>query len=588
MNNPAEYQPWYSDPANAHPYTLHRTIKSKPQDFRGLSPFPWDKDSLSTLWKGSFYSDDNQRDWLRYVSAYWDAVAVGSNEYLHIVFTQSARPPITFKIISANQTLIDADKPCVSWTMKMSIPFEPLVLYSYGSILHIFNVAKKGFEGYQRAHGGAITSIAVHPATPDYFATTSRDHTTRIYDLRLPAVLPVHPHTRNARGRKEYNPNPHWPPGKNPSLAGAAHGLRLHPNEIEGFGPGRCVAVLMGGRSGGHNAAVLHAAFHPSFPLIATCGMDRAVKIWPFRPDDPERIKREDKPFFSSSKIHKARVLSVNWLSSDVLITHSATAMNRITPKDPENKAIYLEAGELTIWTWLSLDRFFPPEFEGRGLDTARPISSDYQESSSFKLISTHAFPPQHNHIIAPTLGVFHSPTHDPLITFVYPNAPHFTMLNPVHMKPRQVPDFPYPELNRYPADGPTEGGGGDGEGEEERDQEPEEEDDGDDAPPNPRLDKGKGKEKETVPWNSDYSAKFVPHDGDKPEVISEPIRRRVGATPPPIEGWRVELREDNSNQQAGSESERRRLMNVAVTGGGRMIVGVGTQGSIWVWRCDN
>lgn len=302
--------------------------------------------------------------------------------------------------------------------------------------------------------------------------------------------------------------------------------------------------------------------------------------------------------------------------------------MNRITPKDPENKAIYLEAGELTIWTWLSLDRFFPPEFEGRGLDTARPISSvclshssinhtlfdqriafiqDYQESctyqpplplvdisltlislASFKLISTHAFPPQHNHIIAPTLGVFHSPTHDPLITFVYPNAPHFTMLNPVHMKPRQVPDFPYPELNRYPADGPTEGGGGDGEGEEERDQEPEEEDDGDDAPPNPRLDKGKGKEKETVPWNSDYSAKFVPHDGDKPEVISEPIRRRVGATPPPIEGWRVELREDNSNQQAGSESERRRLMNVAVTGGGRMIVGVGTQGSIWVWRCDN
>lgn len=146
----------------------------------------------------------------------------------------------------------------------------------------------------------AITSIAVHPATPDYFATTSRDHTTRIYDLRLPAVLPVHPHTRNARGRKEYNPNPHWPPGKKPSLAGAAHGLRLHPNEIEGFGPGRCVAVLMGGRSGGHNAAVLHAvsrttsrsflnnelngiqAFHPSFPLIATCGVRNSISFLRF------------------------------------------------------------------------------------------------------------------------------------------------------------------------------------------------------------------------------------------------------------------------------------------------------------------
>lgn len=38
--------------------------------------------------------------------------------------------------------------------MKKSVPFEPLVLYAYGSILHIFNVSKKGFAGYQRAHGG--------------------------------------------------------------------------------------------------------------------------------------------------------------------------------------------------------------------------------------------------------------------------------------------------------------------------------------------------------------------------------------------------------------------------------------------------
>ena len=45
------------------------------------------------------------------------------------------------------------------------------------------------------------------------------------------------------------------------SFAGAPHGLHLRPSEREdeGNGLGRCIAVLMGGRSGGHNAAVLGA-----------------------------------------------------------------------------------------------------------------------------------------------------------------------------------------------------------------------------------------------------------------------------------------------------------------------------------------
>lgn len=65
--------------------------------------------------------------------------------------------------------------------------------------------------------------------------------------------------------------------------------------ESEGSGIGRCVTVLMGGRSGmcisrrgnaimepvlmmcvdlgGHQAAVLGAAFHPALPVVATCGV---------------------------------------------------------------------------------------------------------------------------------------------------------------------------------------------------------------------------------------------------------------------------------------------------------------------------
>jgi len=52
--------------------------------------------------------------------------------------------------------------------------------------------------------------------------------------------------------------NPHWPPGTLPSRAGAPHGL--HMDELEGEGIGRCIIVLLGGRAGGHQAAVLNAA----------------------------------------------------------------------------------------------------------------------------------------------------------------------------------------------------------------------------------------------------------------------------------------------------------------------------------------
>jgi polycomb protein EED len=92
-------------------------------------------------------------------------------------------------------------------------------------------------------HYQPITGIVVHPIHPYLFCSTSRDFTTRIYDLLLPP--------------QEKPNNPHWPPGTEASLAGAAHGL--HMTEPEGIGVGRCVAVLSGGRSGGHLAAVLGA-----------------------------------------------------------------------------------------------------------------------------------------------------------------------------------------------------------------------------------------------------------------------------------------------------------------------------------------
>lgn len=85
----------------------------------------------------------------------------------------------------------------------------------------------------------------MHPIHPYIFCTTSRDFSTRIYDLSL---QPTQEHEVS---------NPHWPPDNTPSFSGAPHGLQM--TESEGTGMGRCVAVLAGGRAGGHLAAVLCA-----------------------------------------------------------------------------------------------------------------------------------------------------------------------------------------------------------------------------------------------------------------------------------------------------------------------------------------
>jgi hypothetical protein len=120
--------------------------------------------------------------------------------------------------------------------------------------------------------------------------------------------------------------------------------------------------------------------------------LDRAVKIWVVRPTFEDRLKREDKPLFSSSRIHKGRVLSVTWyaqfrslqvyypitvnrLQHDLLLTHSGPALMR-TYQDPMNKTVHVETGELVIWRWLGIDRFFPPDKEDISQDLLRGCAS--------------------------------------------------------------------------------------------------------------------------------------------------------------------------------------------------------------------
>lgn len=51
-------------------------------------------------------------------------------------------------------------------------------------------------------------------------------------------------------------------------------------------------------------------------------------------------------------------------LEHDLLLTHSAPAIMRTSPDNPQDKSTYLVPGELIIWRWLGFDRFFPPNQE--------------------------------------------------------------------------------------------------------------------------------------------------------------------------------------------------------------------------------
>lgn len=161
------------------------------------------------------------------------------------------------KIILANY-----DVRCVAWALSLNRPADPLVIFTAHSLIFIADVKEKKMLGRIRVHGGVsschfslpfiflavltlngtqeITCLAVHPIHPWMFCTTSKDMTTRVFDLTLDV-------------RQEPN-NPRWPPSTHASHAGPAFGLMA--SESEGDGIGRCYAVLVGGRSGGHQATV--------------------------------------------------------------------------------------------------------------------------------------------------------------------------------------------------------------------------------------------------------------------------------------------------------------------------------------------
>ena len=53
---------------------------------------------------------------------------------------------------------------CVAWALSYTAIAEPLVIFSRGNLLYIYNICRKGISSYLRGHGGVCI-----PSLKDFF-----------------------------------------------------------------------------------------------------------------------------------------------------------------------------------------------------------------------------------------------------------------------------------------------------------------------------------------------------------------------------------------------------------------------------------
>lgn len=141
-------------------------------------------------------------------------------------------------------------------------------------------------------------------------------------------------------------------------------------------------------------------------------------------------------------------------------------------------------------------------------------------------------------------MSVFHSSTHDPLILSVCPNSQSFCITNASRLPPRKPPPFPL-----------------------------------DVQEPNKPI----GYEEDDTNQLADtaeqmhLSVQRYPRD-EELERTSDQLDNDT--LPPLLKGWRIDAED--------GEDSANKLITCAMGLGGRVILGVGTNKSLWVWRYDD
>lgn len=238
-------------------------------------------------------------------------------------------------------------------------------------------------------------------------------------------------------------------------------------------------------------------------------------------------------------------------LDHDILLTHSAPALMRELLDDTDPKKTFLEPGQIIIWRWLAIDRFFPPRSGDetrqsvlRGCASVswlykcmlnahmhvnriikRVVCSSARVSvtlnaiflASFKIISSFSFPDTNTQYVTPNLHVYQTPIHDPVVLFTYPNSTLISMFNVIHLQPRKPPPFP------------------------------------------------------------------LESEGD--HLAETTQKMYLGDQRALVDIFRWEIKTVSSNVSALTDESPEMLMTCAMGNGGQTIVAVGVRGSIWIWN---
>jgi len=83
----AANMPWYRATTETHPFTLSKIFSVNDPDapaFHCTAAFPWNSDSMSTLWEGAVTDTQVLSDWREMVLTYASSVAVGTTGRLYV------------------------------------------------------------------------------------------------------------------------------------------------------------------------------------------------------------------------------------------------------------------------------------------------------------------------------------------------------------------------------------------------------------------------------------------------------------------------------------------------------------------------
>jgi len=307
--------------------------------------FPWSAADYIQLTAN--YSETKSADyesrWKTVIKSYRGLSAVAGRGTIYMLHAHTGQSPL---VVAQIRLCLRHDITALAWSI-LPQTMDPILLFASNHVLYVWDISTNTRRSALAGHGAAITSLAVPKGMPTIVASASRDFTIRIWDLcaKDESHLPASP-----------------------------------PFYSRCIGPGSCVRILHGNFSGGHSAPVMHVDFHPALPLLASAGLDRAVKIWSIHSEFGVKTHRDAsgrsqrRPLFSSTRMHPSGLCAVKWLSQDVLATQSI----------PMHTSRIAKADALVrLWRWLGYPRMRDALANNMNLELFGSIG-DYKDSGSF------------------------------------------------------------------------------------------------------------------------------------------------------------------------------------------------------------